>query len=215
MSKIIIIANKEFSEKYIFKFIEDHNISTFNITNFVDEIKIDQVREIKKRLAMVTAEEVLYVFQNRITIEAQNALLKNIEEVDERVHFIFCVEERNQLLPTVRSRCLEVLLSPESQKDIQLAGIVEGLGKSPDSWREIDLISQFLQNDGLHVLLGTLRHLLLENLSDYSKTIQYYEFCRNAIYLYSLTEKNNVSARSVVENIFGIPRRNIGYEMTT
>jgi hypothetical protein len=47
---------------------------------------------------------------------AQNALLKIIEEAPGGTHFFFCVDSIGHLLPTVRSRCIAVSVSRESRK---------------------------------------------------------------------------------------------------
>lgn len=53
-----------------------------------------------------------------MTEQAQNALLKTIEEPPEYVVIILIVENINALLPTILSRCVQLTLKPLSEADI-------------------------------------------------------------------------------------------------
>ena len=55
----------------------------------------------------------------RLNEEAQSALLKTLEEPPAGVTIILCVEREDQLLPTVRSRCVRVRLGPVGARDIE------------------------------------------------------------------------------------------------
>ena len=50
--------------------------------------------------------------------EAQNALLKNLEEPPERIIFILCTPYPNLLRETIRSRCWKVPFQPLMEEDI-------------------------------------------------------------------------------------------------
>ena len=50
----------------------------------------------------------------KLTVQAQNALLKLLEEPREGLHFILCTVSPMQLLKTVRSRCQTVTLQSDS-----------------------------------------------------------------------------------------------------
>ena len=62
---------------------------------------------------------------------AANSLLKTLEEPPERSLFILVCHERGRLLPTIRSRCIELALHPLSQEDTlsALDRLPENLGK--------------------------------------------------------------------------------------
>jgi DNA polymerase III subunit delta' len=55
----------------------------------------------------------------RLNDEAQSALLKTLEEPPAGVTIILCVEREDQLLPTVRSRCVRLRLGPVGTRDIE------------------------------------------------------------------------------------------------
>lgn len=58
---------------------------------------------------------------DKLTTEAQNSLLKLIEEPPEETQIILTTSNRNSLLPTVVSRCLEIALTSEAKNDLNLS----------------------------------------------------------------------------------------------
>lgn len=69
-------------------------------------ITIEQVREMMGRLGVkqVTDQYVIIRPADQINIEAANALLKKLEEPNDKVHFVLLTSEPSKLLPTVLSR---------------------------------------------------------------------------------------------------------------
>lgn len=69
---------------------------------------IDDARELKSRHEMIpvdaSGKKIFIVAMNGITIEAQNALLKLLEEPAEYAHFFLIIPSAHLLLPTVKSR---------------------------------------------------------------------------------------------------------------
>ena len=56
----------------------------------------------------------------RLTVQDQNVLLKLVEEGPSYAAFLFCTENPGVLLPTVRSRCVELAVRPMGEENIQL-----------------------------------------------------------------------------------------------
>lgn len=56
----------------------------------------------------------------RLTVQDQNVLLKLVEEGPGYAAFLFCAENPGVLLPTVRSRCVELAVRPMGEENIQL-----------------------------------------------------------------------------------------------
>jgi DNA polymerase-3 subunit delta' len=54
-----------------------------------------------------------------LNVNAANALLKSLEEPPSRTHFLLVAHRWHQLLPTVRSRCEQVVLAPPSPEAAQ------------------------------------------------------------------------------------------------
>jgi len=85
-------------------------------------IKISSIRDIKKFISLDFSEIpyriILISFAHLMSIESQNALLKQLEEPPQGIVFILCTSNPSQLLDTIRSRCWEVNFLPLSSEDI-------------------------------------------------------------------------------------------------
>lgn len=93
-----------------------------------DTIKVHQIRDLIERVQLtgqVSAVRVAIIAPaDAMTNQAQNALLKTLEEPPAGVHLILVADEPEQLLPTVRSRCQShvVPVPPAAQVQDWLAG---------------------------------------------------------------------------------------------
>lgn len=69
-------------------------------------IAIDQVRDVLARLSVKQTSEMFVVIRpaEALGLEASNAMLKNLEEPGDRVHFVLVTDAPSQLLPTILSR---------------------------------------------------------------------------------------------------------------
>jgi DNA polymerase-3 subunit delta' len=77
-----------------------------------------------RRVAIVERAE-------RLNDEAQSALLKTLEEPPAGVTIVLCVEREDQLLPTVRSRCVRLRLGPVGTRDIEAILGDQGVADAP------------------------------------------------------------------------------------
>jgi DNA polymerase III subunit delta' len=82
-------------------------------------IKISSIREIKKYLSLSEAPNtfrfVLILDAHLMNDRSQNALLKSLEEPPENVIFILLTSSKENLLPTVISRCRDLTFDPLSK----------------------------------------------------------------------------------------------------
>jgi DNA polymerase III delta prime subunit len=71
---------------------------------------IAEVRELRKYLKLKATEPMVYVISNfdQVSVEAQNAFLKMLEEPQESVNFILTAASEDEVLATIRSRCLVI-----------------------------------------------------------------------------------------------------------
>jgi len=85
-------------------------------------IKISSIRDINKFLSMnysdIKYRIILVSDAHMMNEEAQNALLKNLEEPPEGIIFILCTPYPNLLRETIRSRCWQVPFQPLIVEDI-------------------------------------------------------------------------------------------------
>jgi DNA polymerase-3 subunit delta' len=63
---------------------------------------------------------------HRMNDDAQNALLRTLEEPPPGVVIVLCADDEDRLLPTIRSRCVRIRLGPVSSRSIE--GLLGELG---------------------------------------------------------------------------------------
>jgi DNA polymerase-3 subunit gamma/tau len=133
---------------------DDVDLKEINAANFRG---IDTVREIissAKYYGIAGGSRVWLVDEvHKMTNDAQNALLKVLEDTPPHVYFILCTTEPEKLLNTVRGRCtplqVKALTEPEMMK--LLKAVVKGEGKKID----LTVYEQITQD-----ALGLPRHAL-------------------------------------------------------
>lgn len=105
---------------------------------YVDEkgVKADTAREIRKNAYIrpnEANEKIFAIDCDDMTVQAQNALLKVLEEPQNARFFLLCTNERT-LLQTIRSRCALIALPPEPDDpaDEKLAPLAAAFGQAVD-----------------------------------------------------------------------------------
>lgn len=96
-------------ETYIEKFIVDNLIRIYNISRIrpvKTELTIDQVRAVRKEISRFSSETRLYILYSfdMASLEAQNSLLKTLEERNISNQFILGAKNAERILPTIKSR---------------------------------------------------------------------------------------------------------------
>lgn len=85
-------------------------------------IRIGQIRELKRMLAMSSAaggrRVVILHHADDMNTEAANAFLKTLEEPHPDVTLLLTCERPEVLLPTIRSRCQELIIPPIADEDL-------------------------------------------------------------------------------------------------
>lgn len=76
------------------------------------DIKIESIRELQRRLSMTSSgnrKKIAIIDDaDRLTLSAQNSLLKTLEEPPRNSIIILVIRDLSRLLPTIRSRCQNV-----------------------------------------------------------------------------------------------------------
>ncbi len=87
------------------------------------EIRIISIREIKKLSSLSTTEGFYKVFlisnADELNTEASNSFLKLLEEPPERTLFILTTSRKENILPTIVSRCQDLFFDDLSQEEIE------------------------------------------------------------------------------------------------
>ena len=98
-------------------------------------IKIDQIREVKKAMAMPPlvsqVRVVLLTEAHALNPAAANALLKTLEEPPPETYFLLVSHAAGWVPKTILSRCQKIRFSPLSQEE--LSQVLGKLGKTVDS----------------------------------------------------------------------------------
>src|SRR5471032_3110539 len=71
----------------------------------------------------------------RMNEDAQNALLKTLEEPPARTTIVLCADEEDRLLPTVRSRCVRLRMAPLGIRAIEELLADRGVADGPAAAR--------------------------------------------------------------------------------
>ena len=142
-------------------------------------ISVDQIREIIKKANELPTESQKRVFvvdeADKMNIEAQNSILKTLEEPPEYVVIILIVTNENKMLETIKSRCN--ILKFDSLKDEE---IEEFLKANKD-------LNKGEKNVEIKLLNGSL-----ENINDLEQMEQNYNLLRT--FAISIKKKDTAEA---------------------
>lgn len=88
-----------------------------------NSIKISQTRELIKKIyeKPVVSEKKVYIINNSeyMTIEAQNSLLKTLEEPPDYVTIILITSNESIFLPTIKSRCTKIIFDKLTDMELK------------------------------------------------------------------------------------------------
>ena len=87
-----------------------------------NQIKIDQIRELQEYIALKPSARYKVVIIDNFSsanLQAQNALLKTLEEPPQGVVFILIATKRGEVLPTILSRCQVLEFKPLKGEQIE------------------------------------------------------------------------------------------------
>ena len=118
------------------------NHTDFMLINAEDgkSIKIEQIRVMQEKIVekpILSARKVYIINDAELmTKEAQNCLLKTLEEPPEYVIIILIVSNESKLLNTVKSRCVKIEFSKLSNEEINNYLLENGLDKLSDAMLE-------------------------------------------------------------------------------
>ena len=124
---ILCLENNKPCEKCksCIEFVNSNNPDYYEIGLEDDEnsIKIDTIRQMQKRvqeLPIVSNKKVYIIDDSEyMTKDAQNCLLKTLEEPPEFVTIILIVSDENKILNTIKSRCLKLYFSNLTNEELK------------------------------------------------------------------------------------------------
>ena len=109
---------KNLADKY--KIDSKNALDYFEISPQKKQISIEQIRELKRHIYQkpirAKVKFVAVKDADLLTMEAQNALLKLLEEPPSHAVIVLATERKQKLLPTVRSRTVEINVSLKKKR---------------------------------------------------------------------------------------------------
>ena len=104
--------------------------------NFSNELTVHEVRKLHRFFAMSAADGgrrvVIVDTADEMNTQAANAILKMLEEPPARTTLLLLSHQPSRLLPTIRSRCRELRLSPLGADDLGAALAQAGAAPADD-----------------------------------------------------------------------------------
>ena len=212
-SFLITAKDKNKASSYISDFLKEKEIYPIDVNQQVYEkaMGIEDVRSIQKKILLKpfrgkTKAIVIQVYEN-ITTEAQNALLKILEEPPANTIIVISIQKKEFLLSTIVSRCKvielkekeislidEDLLELSNTLNILLNGkIGDKLKVAQDIAKDKDEIVLWLEKISVFV-----RKKLIENYND----LKYLNLLRLLTVTHTIIKSTNVNQRTALENLF-------------
>src|SRR3989344_2419149 len=192
MASFLIVGDKTKRDEYIDSFIRNESFKDYEIENYEETILIDDAKKIVRSLSLKITGKKLIALRGEITIEAQNSLLKNLEELSDNCTIFVCVDSKDDVLPTIQSRSFIVNLD-YSNTEINLdvcSFIISYTRGKIGIWELIDKLEESkIISEGVNNLLIQLRYILVDPLN--SKTQKYYLYCKKLLSLSLLLQKKN------------------------
>lgn len=109
---------------------------------------IDSVRDMKvsAQYAPMEGRCKVYILDEigKMLGDAQNALLKELEEIRPHVYYILCTTEPQKLLATIRGRCSQFQVKPLT--DSQMKGLLRGIVRSEKQTLDDEVYDQIIQD---------------------------------------------------------------------
>lgn len=207
--------------KSCIEFDSDNNPDFFLIEPDGNSIKIDQIRQMQKSVLEkpIESSKKVYIIDNchLMTKEAQNCILKTLEEPQEYIVIIMISSNENSILPTVKSRCTKIYFKELADSEIfkYVGNNYEGIllendliklcggsiSKADFIIKKIDILNQvkdFINNvnhtNKLHFMLGN--QLFNDNKDDINLILEYIY-----ILLFQAAEKNKSNINGYINSM--------------
>lgn len=153
---------------------------------------IDEARDLTSRAAgkAFTERKIFLIAPERITQEAQNALLKTFEDPYEATHFFLVVREEELVLPTLRSRMQTLRVSGVGKEESDARKFI-----SLSLKERLSFAKKFADSEkNLSILLDEILTLLRSSESDPERIAHVYEVRR-------YSDDRAASARLILEHL--------------
>lgn len=175
-----------------------------------ESIKIDEIREMQEKILEkpITSAKKVYVINNseNMTKEAQNCLLKTLEEPPEFVTIILVVNNENSILTTIKSRCTKVLFTEEDKEEFTEEekaryDALEKIFGNVEKYLSIDLLNKidvlYKDKDNILENLEFINMILINKARTNSKYLKYIDYVEDT----KLKLKQNSNFDMSIDNL--------------
>lgn len=210
MGSIILVGNKTEQEKIINGYIKKYSVSSYNILRFTEKITILNARDVKHLISLFAGGARIILFHDNITVEAQNALLKTLEELPEDTYVFFAVSSPDKLIPTIISRSQIMRLSTQFNvlEDFVYGKDTEEFLKEGDIVKKIaigvNISEKIASANKIDELIIFLRKGLHESAEE--STVENFKqritLLKILLKNYDLVISNNINKRLFLEDVF-------------
>lgn len=151
-----------------------------------ESVKIDEIREMQEKIyeKPITSRKKVYVINNaeQMTKEAQNCLLKTLEEPPEFVSIILVSNNENNLLTTIKSRCTKIAFTEEMEEELteeerENIKELEKIFGHVSSYVSIDLLNKidilYKDKDNIFTNLEHINNILIKKAKTDAKYLDY------------------------------------------
>ena len=218
---------------------ETNNHPDFQIINEQGEnVTISQVRELIKNVyeKPILSTKKIYIINDadKMNVEAQNCLLKTLEEPPEYLCFILIVSNMDMILSTIKSRCTKInfnkltteeLIQVLKGNNIDVKNISEkmyilfngsigkalSILKNKEAYMQIDNFLNMLDNNNkLDFLTKGKNVFIKENI------YELLEYCIVIFFYYGRKENNKkyLNCEKIVQKTINNLKRNCNYDMS-
>lgn len=138
MPQLVVLSSKDKQDKYLTDLVTSLSLTAYDVFKISPEndktgLGIDQIRTLSEIILTQTPTQravVLYSFETA-SLEAQNALLKILEEKTLHNVFVLFTNNIERIIPTIRSRVQVVVLDEKRKSlDKELTSRMENLFES-------------------------------------------------------------------------------------
>lgn len=212
-SFLIIARDKDKASAHISNFLKEEEIHSLdvNLQTFEKAMGIQDVRSIQKSILLKpfrgkTKAVVIRIYEN-ITTEAQNAMLKILEEPPANTLIIVSIAKKEFLLPTILSRCKIIDLQEKetltANADVEKFDNVLNAILNDNATTKLKIAQDIAKDTEdasiwLEKMIIFVRSKLAENYSN----SKYLELLRKLQQTYGNIKATNVSKRVALENLF-------------
>lgn len=204
---IISAKNKDLTTKQIDKLNKENDVDKFDIEYYQTEkaLGIEDVRKIQEKISLKPfkgeRKSIIIDLYLGISIEAQNSMLKLLEEPPKSSVIILIVDSLGNILPTILSRGKVIEIKSDN---IESSDEIDKI----DSINQGFLYAQNLSKDKNEAIMWLekailyLRENMLNNLDNREKSLKYRKMIHQVELTHYELKNTNINARLSLENLF-------------